>query len=76
MALETHLFLRGRIFYVRLVRPSELLRLRRERGLPLQREIWQSLGTSDRWDARKRASEVRTGWHARWSRSGVSYRPG
>jgi len=61
---ETHLFLRGRIFYLRLTRPAELLRLRRERGLPPKRTTWCSLATSDPWEARKRASETRGQWLA------------
>lgn len=62
MPTETHLFLRGRIYYLRLTRPAELLRLRRERGLPLKRTTWCSLATSDPWEARKRASETRGQW--------------
>lgn len=59
MPYETHLFLRGRVFYLRLTRPIELQRLRRERGLPLKRTTWCSLATSDVWEARKRASDAR-----------------
>ncbi|AIF47314.1 site-specific integrase [Dyella japonica] len=64
MPTETHLFLRGRIFYLRLTCPAELLRLRRERGLPLKRTSWLSLATSDPWEARRRASETKGQWLA------------
>lgn len=64
MTFETHLFLRGRIFYLRLTCPAELLRLRREKGVPLKRITWCSLATSDPWEARKRASETRGQWLA------------
>lgn len=64
MTYETHLFLRGRVFYLRLTRPAELQRLRRERGLPLKRTTWCSLATSDPWEARRRASQTRGQWLA------------
>ena len=62
MSYETHLFLRGRVFYLRLVRPVELQRLRRERGLPAKRDTWCSLTTADPWEARKRAVEAKGQW--------------
>ena len=68
MAHETHLVLRGRIFYLRLARPAHLQRLRRTQGLPVGREIWRSLGTADLWLARKRAAEAKAEWLAQMER--------
>lgn len=62
MAHETHLVLRGRIFYLRLARPSQLQRLRRARGLPVGREVWRSLGTAEVWVARKCAADAKAEW--------------
>lgn len=68
MAHETHLVLRGRIFYLRLARPSQLQRLRCSHGLPVGREVWRSLGTAEVWLARKRAADAKAEWLAQMER--------